>query len=108
MPELRQIRRGWTAALAVLLWALTLASPASSAAVLGDSLQQTLESAAPGDTLEVVVSFEGDGPVTAAQLAALDATGVTGFHFRRLPVAGVLATPAQIDAIARLEGLRSL
>lgn len=107
MPELRQITRGWTAVLAVVLWALTVTSPAS-AAVLGDSLRQALAGAAPGDRLEVVVSFEGEGPLTAAQVAALDATGVTGFHFRRLPVAGVLATPAQVDAIARLDGVRSL
>ena len=93
--------------LAALLWTLALASPAA-AAVMGDSLTAALEKAAPGDRLEVVVSFEGDGPLTPAQIAALRSTGVTGFHFQRLPIAGVLATPAQVEAMTGIDGLRSL
>lgn len=105
METQRRITRSTIGALAALLWAL--ATPAA-AAVFGESLAQALEHAAAADRLEIVVSFDGDGPLTAETIAALHATGVTGFHFQRLPMAGVLATPAQVEAIAELDGLRSL
>lgn len=50
--------------------------------------------------LEVVVAFTGDGPPTNAQLQLLQDLGITqGLSFRSLPIAGVLATPAQAAAL---------
>ncbi|HEX4936185.1 MAG TPA: hypothetical protein VFV33_23550, partial [Gemmatimonadaceae bacterium] len=61
-----------------------------------------LIAAAPStEELQVVVSYEQSGPVTSEQLAALRALGIErGVHMRTLPIAGVLATPAEIRALA--------
>lgn len=87
---------------------LLLLSSLSLAAEIGASLQSALDGANPADRLEVIVSFNGDGPLDAAQVGALRSVGVTGLYFRALPIAGVLATPAQITRLAGLAGVRSL
>ena len=98
-----------TRALLVAFLALLVAAPAGAQAVrVGGSLNDALAVAAPTDRLEVVVTFRGDGPLTAAQTAALTAVGVPGLTMRSLPIAGVLATPAQVNAIAGLDGVRSV
>ena len=52
------------------------------------------------DPVEAVVTFEGEGAPSAADVAVLQAAGITtGFTFRALPIAGVLATAAQLDAL---------
>jgi serine protease AprX len=61
-----------------------------------------------GEQLEVIVTFDGRGPLPAARLAALRALGVSGLHLQRLPIAGVLATREQIAQIRRLPGVRSV
>lgn len=78
------------------------------AAQIGASLQNALSGASPTDRLEVIVSFHGDGPLNAAQVSSLRATGVKGFYFQRLPIAGALATPAQIASIAARADVRSV
>lgn len=50
--------------------------------------------------LEAVVTFEGEGAPSAADVATLTAAGITaGFTFQALPIAGVLATPQQLAAL---------
>ncbi len=50
--------------------------------------------------VEAVVTFEGEGAPSAADVAALQAAGITtGFTFRALPIAGVLATAPQLEAL---------
>jgi len=95
------------ACLAVFL-AFAFPSLSVAAASIGASLQAELGAASPAEQLEVVVSFDGDGPLSAAQTAALRGLNVKGFYFRELPIAGVLATPAQITQIAGLSGVRSV
>src|SRR5688500_7830712 len=52
------------------------------------------------EPLEVVVTFQGTGAPTSADVQALRAAGITtGFTYHTLPIAGVLATPAQIEAL---------
>ena len=52
------------------------------------------------DQVEAVVTFQGEGAPSAADVAVLQAAGITtGFTFKTLPIAGVLATPAQLDAL---------
>ncbi|MCU7553666.1 S8 family serine peptidase [Alteromonas sp. ASW11-19] len=49
---------------------------------------------------QVIVTFEGNGSPTAAQLSALDALGINvGVSLGNLPIVGVLATKSQIDAL---------
>jgi subtilisin family serine protease len=91
----------------VLAFLLLITFPAV-AADLGPTLVQRLQSAAPTDLIEVVVTFKGAGPVSGTQLEALGAIGVKGLYFQRLPMAGVLATPAQIEAIAARPDVRSV
>lgn len=86
---------------------LAVALPAH-AATMGLSLRHALAETDAGQPLEVVVSFHGNEPLDAADIALLRETGVTGFHFRVLPIAGVLATPAQIEQLAGLDEIRSL
>ena len=100
-------RRG-SVLLAALL-ALVLALPVSAqSARIGGSLQNAIAAAAPGDALEVIVTFDGQGAPSAQNVAALQALGLPGLMMEALPIAGVVATPAQIDALAGTSGVRSL
>ncbi len=87
------------------------APPPVSEASCGDAAAATNERiAALGDAelLEVIVSFHGDGPVTAERLRLLESMGLSGLHLQRLPMVGVLATRAQIAQIKQLPGVRSV
>jgi subtilisin family serine protease len=106
MVSLKQLKSGRVAIGLVL--ALMLASGAARAAVIGDSLMQALAGLGPLDTVEVIVTFEGEGPPDAAQLEALSGLGLGGVHFRALPIAGVVATADQVEALAALDSVRSL
>jgi serine protease AprX len=78
------------------------------AAVIGDSLQQKLAELGPLEPVEVIVSFDHDGPLENDQIAALDAHILGGFHFQELPIAGVLVAAGQVSALAGIDGVRSL
>jgi len=52
--------------------------------------------------LQVVISYKQSGPVTATEIAALKALGISkGITMRSLPIAGAMATPAEIRALAQ-------
>ena len=105
----RQLRTVLSTTLMALLLLMCSAGVAwSQNAKIGASLTDALNAANPVDRLEVIVTFEGEGPLTNANLNALDALGLPGLYFQSLPIAGVLATPAQINALAGLDGVRSL
>lgn len=60
-------------------------------------------------TAQVVVTFTGDGAPQLPQLNILQQVGITkGITFRALPVAGVIATAAQVEALAKNPSVRSL
>lgn len=90
--------------LLLALLALTVGAPASapSAAELAEiDPQLTAVLASASGSVEVVVTFKGESAPTAADVQALHAAGITtGFTFHELPLAGVLATRAQVDALA--------
>ena len=94
----------------VFVLSLLTAGPAFAQgnALLGGSLQDALASAAPLDRIEVVVTYDQAGPLTAAQRSALAAVGVPGLYFESLPMAGALATPNQVGVIAGLPGVQSV
>jgi serine protease AprX len=88
--------------------ALALALNNAAAAELGPSLKQKLATALPTAQLEVIVSFNGEQPVTAGQIAALQLNTLSFGYFRNLPIAGAIATPQQISRLASLPEVRSI
>lgn len=76
---------------------------------LDPQLLSRMAAAASADRLQIVVSYEQSGPVTAPQIAALKALGIdTGVTMRTLPIAGALATPAEIRALAQRDDVASI
>ncbi|HEU4814009.1 MAG TPA: S8 family serine peptidase [Xanthomonadaceae bacterium] len=76
---------------------------------LDPALLTKMTAALPTDELQVVVSFEQSGPVTASQRSALQALGIDrGITMRTLPIAGALATPAEIRALAQRDDIASI
>ncbi len=88
---------------------LCLASGAASAKSIGPQLSQLLAEADATTALEVIVTFEGQDSVSARQLDALRAVGIDGgITFNTLPMVGVTATKAQIDALYARGDVRSV
>jgi serine protease AprX len=76
---------------------------------LDPELESRLAVAAATDELQVVVSYQQSGPVTAEQVAALQALGIEkGVTMRSLPIAGAIATPAEIRALAQRDDVVSI
>ncbi len=76
---------------------------------LDTKLLSRMASAAPTDELQVVISYQQSGPVTASQVAALKTLGINkGITMRTLPIAGALATPAEIQALAKRSDVVSI
>ncbi|HET7522310.1 MAG TPA: S8 family serine peptidase [Bacillales bacterium] len=74
---------------------------------IGPLLKTALETAS--EPLEVVVTFEGEGAPTDENMQLLKEIGITaGVTMRSLPIAGVLATPREIQALADRPDVRSL
>ena len=99
--------------LPIRLSALALGLLASGVALadahLDPQLVQKLAAATATDQLAVVVSYKQSGPVSAVQLAELKALGIEkGRTMRTLPIAGVLATPAEIRALAAEDDVASI
>lgn len=58
---------------------------------------------------QVIVTFDGNGAPTSSQIATLQQLGITkGLTLRSVPIAGVLATAAQVDALVAKPGVKSL
>jgi serine protease AprX len=76
---------------------------------LDPELVSRLNAAAATDELQVVVSYKQSGPVTPAQVSALQALGIDkGVTMRSLPIAGAVATPAEIRALAQRDDVVSI
>ena len=97
-----------TALAAAIAAALGLAASAADAARLDPRLAAKLATAGAADPIEVIVTFPGEGAPSDADLAKLDALGLAGASLRTLPMAGVVATPAQIRALAADPAIRSV
>lgn len=80
-----------------------------SAKSLGPQLQQLLTSATDQDAFEVIVTFEGKGQLTSDLTNVIESAGVLGgITFNNLPIMGIKATKAQIDAIYASDKVRSV
>ncbi|MFC5576444.1 S8 family serine peptidase [Lysobacter niabensis] len=94
---------------ASLLAAAILATPLiGQARQLDRHLEALLPTLSAGDTLEVIISFENDGPLTTEQQQRLAALGLKGVTMRALPIAGAVATPAQIRSLLAMDDVRSV
>ncbi|HEY0501958.1 MAG TPA: S8 family serine peptidase [Lysobacter sp.] len=78
-------------------------------AQLDPQLLSKMAAAGAADELQIVISYEQSVPVTAGQVAALQALGIQkGITMRTLPIAGALATPAEIRALAQRDDVASI
>ncbi|MGJ7903886.1 S8 family peptidase [Lysobacter sp. 1R34A] len=76
---------------------------------LDPQLLKRMAAVAGTEPLQVVVSYKQSSPVTPAQVAALRALGIDrGVTMRTLPIAGALATPAEIRALAQRDDVASI
>lgn len=86
---------------------IVLISASFAQAKIGPLLQNKLNLA--DSSLQVVVTFKGDGPPNETQLNILKNLGINaGYSFQALPIAGILATPQQILDLANSSEIRSL
>src|SRR5687767_3152107 len=75
-------------------------------AVVDADLRQALLSST---SVDVIVTFKGTGAVTPAHITVLKQLGITrGVAFTTFPIAGVVATPAQVNMLAQRSDIRSL
>ncbi len=94
---------------ASLLAVAILATPfIAEARRLDRQLEAVLPTLPATGSLEVIVTFNGSTPVTDAQRQALAALGLKGVTMRSLPIAGVVATPAQIRSLLGMSDVRSV
>ena len=88
---------------------LLLSGVALADAQLDPQLLSRMAAAGAADELQVVISYEQSVPVTAAQVAALKSLGIDkGITMRTLPIAGALATPSEIRALAKRSDVASI
>lgn len=92
--------------------AAMLAAPSAytfADAHIGAQLAETLTSLSPTESITAVVTYDQLEPLAESQLQQLLNLGITeGTQFQSLPIIGVVATKAQIEAIADLDGVRSV
>jgi serine protease AprX len=86
---------------------MLFAHSAFAQATVDPELRQALQSSLLPQ--QVVVTFHGDKAPTASNILTLNLVGITsGITFQTLPIAGVLATASQVDALAKNSQVRSL
>jgi serine protease AprX len=95
--------------LSALAIGLLASGVALADAHLDPQLLSRMDSAASTDELQVVVSYKQSAPVTPGQIAALQSLGITkGITMHTLPIAGIVATPAEIRALAKRSDVASV
>ncbi|PLR99102.1 S8 family serine peptidase [Bacillus sp. T33-2] len=78
----------------------------AAGAVVDPLIEKALGSSS---SLQVIVTFKGDGAPSGDQLGILKALGIeTGLTLKSLPMAGVVATKSQIEKLAANENVRSI
>ena len=94
--------------LAIIAMLTILAGASSAAPKVDPELAARLRTIRPDALLGVVLTFHGNR-VTDAEVAAVEALGVTtGVRMRNFPIMGVNATPAQIRQLLGWNNLRSV
>lgn len=78
-------------------------------AYIGAQMADKLVSLSPTESIMAVVTYDQMAPLAESQVTQLLNLGITeGVQFNSLPIIGVVASKAQIDAIAKLDGVRSV
>ena len=94
------------------LAAAMLASPSAQTladAYIGAQMADKLVTLSPTESMMAVVTYDQMSPLAEAQVTQLLNLGITeGVQFKNLPIIGVVATKAQIEAIAQFDGVRSI
>ncbi|MCW8109707.1 S8 family serine peptidase [Alteromonas ponticola] len=89
-----------------------IAAPASHAlaeAYIGEQLATQLTTLSNVESVMAVVTFDQLEPLAESQIQQILNLGIVeGVQFRSLPIIGVMATKAQIEALAKLENVRSI
>lgn len=89
--------------------ALFLVVSTASAQTVDPALSSVFAALPAGSTAEVIVTFHGTSAPTAADLDVLRGVGIAGgIQMRALPMAGVLATLSQVNALAQNPRVRSV
>ena len=102
-------RNRHTIRISALAAGLLLSGVALADAQLDPQLLSLMAAAGAADELQVVISYEQSVPVSAVQVAALKSLGIDkGVTMRTLPIAGALATPAEIRALALRRDVASI
>ncbi len=92
----------------IFVLAISLITFAKGQTTIGSQLEQTLAQGS-ANPLEIVVTFHGDNAPSAADLDLLGNIGITqGLLLNELPIAGVIATPDQINALINESSVRSV
>ncbi len=87
----------------------TSASDALADAYIGQEMAKTLAVIGDTEPMMAVVTFDQMEPLAESQLLQLTNLGISeGVQFQSLPIIGVVATKGQIEAIAQLDGVRSV
>jgi serine protease AprX len=98
---MRRSSKSLTFKLSAIATGILFSGMALANAEISADLTKTLSTALPTDQLTVVVSYDHSGPINATELATLKSLGITrGITMRALPIAGVVATPAEIRSLA--------
>lgn len=71
-------------------------------------MQERVNLLGAAETRSVIVTFEGKTAPKLEQLQLLESLGLSVGYFKRLPIASVIATKAQIELIQKLPGVRSV
>ncbi|GAB3236384.1 hypothetical protein GCM10027346_27030 [Hymenobacter seoulensis] len=92
--------------LVVFAFASVSAGSAFGQATIDPALQAAFKNS---PVAQVVVTFKGNGAPLLSQIGLLRSLGITqGITFQAVPVAGVLATAAQVNALAKNPEVKSL
>ena len=98
-----------TVRLSALAVGLLTSGIALAEAQLDPQLITKMIAAAPADELQIVITYEQSTPVSAGQIDTLKSLGIAkGVTMRALPIAGALATPAEIRALAQRDDVASI
>jgi serine protease AprX len=96
-------------ALAAAVIAVTLPSQVLAQAAIGEQLAQVLPTMSGEETIMAVVTFEQMSAVSVSQIRAMKALGISkGVQYSAVPVMGLVANVAQIEAIAARDDVRSV
>ena len=90
-----------TLRLSAIAGGLLFSGMALADAQISPDLAVKISKALPTEELTVVVTYDHAGPINAEERATLARLGITrGITMRSLPIAGLMATPAEINALA--------